>query len=59
MPLFEGRIGCIGGFDFDLAPELDEEGTDLAPISDFPHGPDILGLPDPCIPFDLAAILCS
>ncbi|GAB2302811.1 hypothetical protein Dimus_036804 [Dionaea muscipula] len=55
-PSSKGESSCIGGFDFDLAAELDEEGTDLAPISDFPHGPDILGLPDPCIPFDLAAI---
>ncbi|GAB2302980.1 hypothetical protein Dimus_036973 [Dionaea muscipula] len=58
-PSSKGESAASEASNFDAATELDEEGTDLAPISDFPHGPDILGLPDPCIPFDLAAILCS
>ncbi|GAB2281567.1 hypothetical protein Dimus_016149, partial [Dionaea muscipula] len=55
-PSSKGESAASEASNFDAATELDEEGTDLAPISDFPHGPDILGLPDPCIPFDLAAI---
>ncbi|GAB2283362.1 hypothetical protein Dimus_017876 [Dionaea muscipula] len=41
---------------FDAATELDDEGNNLAPISEISHDPGISWIPDPCIPYDLAAI---